>query len=350
MLSEATSAAGVYVGMTRGREQNRLHVVAEDLADARELFIDAMQRGPADRGLGHATAQAVEAVRGFVTDGPVRLVTDELARLDKEAERAHRQAQRWEKAAARLDAQRAAHRGEDDKDTAVLRTAEDEAARVRAEVTVPLTVQAEADGAVYLAAIDTEAAANARLATVGRFGRHKTRAEHHTAAEHARTTRAQIRAVWGDEPPLTPEALPAWAARAAARRAEGDPRVSDADRASEAAQAQQKETRQRHQRERRALLVSEFGAEQARCAEFGTGATNPHRNSKDARTRAALIRAEADALRSLPIGEAARRIEANRTQQEQTRQQTAQRARQFDPFDHEPRRSAPRRDGPARSL
>lgn len=98
------------------------------------------------------------------------------------------------------------------------------------------------------------------------------------------------------------------------------------------------------------MLVSEFGAEQARRAEFGTGATNPHRNSKDARTRAALIRAEADALRSLPIGEAARRIEANRAQQEQTRQQTAQRARQLDPFDHEPRRSDPRRDGPARSL
>ena len=34
-LSEATSAAGVYVGMTRGRETNRLHVVAEDIADAR---------------------------------------------------------------------------------------------------------------------------------------------------------------------------------------------------------------------------------------------------------------------------------------------------------------------------
>src|SRR5699024_1422682 len=29
ILSEATSAAGVYVGMTRGRETNQLHVTAE---------------------------------------------------------------------------------------------------------------------------------------------------------------------------------------------------------------------------------------------------------------------------------------------------------------------------------
>ncbi|WP_238399901.1 MobF family relaxase [Kocuria marina] len=350
MLSDATSAAGVYVGMTRGREHNRLHIVSEDLPSARELFIDAMKRDPADRGLDHATAQAVEAVRGFVADGPVRLVTDELARLDEEAERAHRQAQRWEKAAAHLDAQRAAHQTEDDENTEVLRQAEAEAERVRAEVAVPLTVQAEADGAAYAAVIETEASASARLATVGRFGRRKARAEHHTATEQTRTACAQVRAVWGDEPPRTPEALSAWTAQAAARRAEGDPRVSDADRAIEAAHAQQKETRQRHQRERRELLVSEFGAEQARRAEFGMGAVNPHRNAKDARTRAALIRAEADELRRLPVADAARRIEAKRDEHEKQRQQAAQRERQLDPFEHDRHRSNPRRDGPTRGL
>ncbi|MFT3862361.1 MobF family relaxase [Micropruina sp.] len=349
MLSEATSAAGVYVGMTRGREQNRLHVVATDLAEARAQFIDAMQRDPADRGLDHATAQAVEAVRGLVADGPVRLVTDELARLDQEAERAERQAKRWEQTANRLDNQRATHRAEDDENTDVLRAAEAEAERVRVEVTAPLTVQAQADGAAYLAAIETEAAASARLATVGRFGRRKARAERHTATEQTRTARAQVREVWGDEPPRTAKSLPAWVAQAAAGRAEIDPRVSDADRAVEAARAEQKATGQRHQRERRALLVGEVGAEQARRAEFGMGATNPHRNAADARTRAAMFRAEADALRSLPTGDAARRIEAKRAEQEQTRQQAAQRARQFDPFDHEAHRNGPRRDGPGLS-
>lgn len=309
-----------------------------------------MQRDPADRGLDHATAQAVEAVRGLVADGPVRLVADELARLHQEAERAERAAERWEKTASRIDAQRAAHRAEDDENTDVLRQTEAEAERVRAEVTAPLTLQAKADGAAYLAVIDTEATARARLATVGRFGRRKARAEHHTATEQTRTARARLREVWSDEPPRTPEALPAWAAQVAARRAEGDSRVSDADRAVEATQAEQRATRQRHQRERMALLVGEFGAEQARRAEFGMGALNPHRTAADARTRVALIRAEADELRSLPVTDAARRIEAKRAEQEQTRQQAAQRARQLDPFEHGPRRSAPRRDGPVRGL
>ena len=72
-----------------------------------------MERDPADRGLDHATRAAHEAVRGLVNDGPVRLVTEELARLDHETERAEQAAERWEQIAARLDTQRAAHRAED---------------------------------------------------------------------------------------------------------------------------------------------------------------------------------------------------------------------------------------------
>ena len=129
LLSEVTSAAGVYVGMTRGRETNRLHVVAADMADARAQFIEAMERDSADRGLDQATRAAQEAVRGLIADGPVRLVTEELARLDHETERAEQAAERWEQIAARLDAQRAAHRIEDDESAAVLRKAEEAADR-----------------------------------------------------------------------------------------------------------------------------------------------------------------------------------------------------------------------------
>lgn len=98
------------------------------------------------------------------------------------------------------------------------------------------------------------------------------------------------------------------------------------------------------------MLISEYGPEQARRAEFGMGAINPRRSAADARTRAALVRAEADEFRSLPVTDAAQRIEARGAEQEQTRQHAAQRARQLDPFDHEPRRSDPGREGPARSL
>ena len=150
-------------------------------------------------------------------------------------------------------------------------------------------LEAEADGAAYLAAIDTEAATSTHLATAGRFGRRKARAE-------------------------------------------------------------QKTTQKRHQRERLALLVGEFGAEQARRDQHGMRTINPHRTAVNARTRADLICAEANELRSLPVTDAARRIEANRAQQEQTRQQAAQRARQLDPFEQESRHPSPHRDGPARSL
>ncbi|WP_175986199.1 MobF family relaxase [Microbacterium tenebrionis] len=350
LLSEATSAAGVYVGMTRGRQINQLHIVAEDLTNARAQFVEAMERDSADRGLDHATAQAVEAVQGLVADGPVRLVTDELARLDHEVERAERAAERWERIAARLDAQRAAHRAEDDEGTAALRQAEDTAARVRVEVTAPLTARAEQDGAVYLAAIKNEAAASARLSTVGRFGRRKARTEHHAATEQTHTVTAQIRYAWG-EPPRTPESLPAWATQAAARRAESDPRVSDADRAVEAARAKRLATRQRHQHERRALLVQELGTDQARRAQFGMSTVSPHRDAHDARARAAASRAQAETLRSLPTGDAASLIEATRAEQEETKRQAASRARRLgDPFEHEARRSDPRREGPTRGL
>ena len=157
VLSDATTAAGIYVGMTRGRETNRLHAVAENLADARARFIAAMERDPADRCLDHSTTQAAEAVRGLIADGPVQRVNEAIAALIAEAEQAERQAARWAQTAARFDTQRARHRAENNEAAALLRAAETEAERMRTEVAVPLTEQAEADGAAYLAAAQAEA-------------------------------------------------------------------------------------------------------------------------------------------------------------------------------------------------
>lgn len=336
--------------MTRGREANRLHLVAENLTDARAQFTEAMERDRADRGLDHATRAAQEAVRGLIADGPVRLVTDELARLDHETERAERAAERWEQIAARLDAQRATHRAEDDESTTVLRQAEDTAAQIRAEVTQPLIVQAEHDGAAYLDAIENETAASARLVTIGRFGRRKARPEHRAATEHTQVVRAQMRETWG-EPPRSSATLPAWAIRQAERLAEAEPRVIDAARKIEVARADRDEVRQRHEQERRALLVSEYGVEQARRAHLGMRTPNPHRQARDTNAHAAMLRAEAEELRSLPVNDAARRIEARRAEQNETRQQTARRAQQFRaPFERDSRRTDPHREGPTRRL
>lgn len=350
MLSEATSAAGVYVGMTRGRDTNRLHVVAEDMADARAQFIDAMERDPADRGLDHATQQAAEAVHGLVADGPVRLVADELARLDQEVERAERAAERWDRVAARFDAQRATHRAEDDENTAVLHKAEEAAEQMRAKVTGPLTAQAETDGAAYLAAVENETTRSARLATVGRFGRRRARAEHRTATEHAQELRGQVSSQWGTTP-TTADRLPEWASRVATERAENDPRVTEAVQAITATSAERTEMRKRHAQEHLALLVSEYGPERARREHLGMRVTSPHRYARDARARVEAIRTAADELRALPIKEAADRIEAQRAEQEQRQQQAAERAQQLhDPFTPDPHRSRPHDNGPTRGL
>ncbi|MFK5210461.1 MobF family relaxase [Propionibacterium freudenreichii] len=350
VLTDATSTAGVYVGMTRGRETNRLHIIADNMAEARAQFVEAMERDPADRGLDHATAQAAEAVRGLVADGPVKLVTEELARLDQEAERARRQAERWEQIATRLDAQRDTHRAEDEQDTAAIQAAKDAAEQVRAEVTGPLVEQAEAEGAAYLAAVEHEAAASARLSTVGRFGRRKARAEHQTTKEQTQTQQARVCDDWGGELPRTRQALPGWAAQAAAQKAEGGPRVADAARAVEAARTGRGATSRRHKQERFALLARELGAEQARDDQFGMRTINPQRAARDALARATLARAEADELRSLPIDDAAQRIKAERAKQQQLRQHAAQRAQQLDPFARESPRTEPSREGPTLGL
>jgi hypothetical protein len=90
ILTDALDAAGVYVGLTRGREANRLHIVAADLGDAREQFAAALERDRADRGLVEATQRAQAAVAGIVADGPVAVVNTERARLAKLIEQAAR--------------------------------------------------------------------------------------------------------------------------------------------------------------------------------------------------------------------------------------------------------------------
>ncbi len=102
VLSDALDAAGMYVGMTRGRNANRLHVAAANLDDARDQFIAALERDRADRGLTAATQAAREAVAGLAAEGPVKLVTAERARLARRIEHADRQAEKWERAVPAL--------------------------------------------------------------------------------------------------------------------------------------------------------------------------------------------------------------------------------------------------------
>lgn len=200
---------------------------------------------------------------------------------------------------------------------------------MRAEVAAPLVEQAERDGAAYLATAEAERAVNTRLATVGRFGRRKARAEHRAASEQAATIRTHLRDVWEAEPPRTPSALPGWSAQVAQRRAAGDPRVRDADQAVEAARTERATTGERHRTERLALLASEYGPENARAHQYGMRALNPSRNAREARTRAALLRSHSEELRDLSANDAAKLIETKQAEQELVQQQAEQRRRQL---------------------
>lgn len=99
-----------------------------------------------------------------------------------------------------------------------------------------------------------------------------------------------------------------------------------------------------------ALFVREYGAENARAHQHGMRAINPSRIARDARTRASALRAQMKVLRELPIDEAAKLIEAAHADQERTRQQAAKREQQLRPFEHDPYRTQPGREGPALGL
>ena len=60
MLGEHTGAASAYVAMTRGREANIAHLVAENLDDARQQWVLIFGRDRADLGPAHAGRLAAE--------------------------------------------------------------------------------------------------------------------------------------------------------------------------------------------------------------------------------------------------------------------------------------------------
>ncbi|MBB3086277.1 MobF family relaxase [Geodermatophilus sabuli] len=73
VIGEHTGAASAYVGMTRGRSSNTAHLVAADVAEAREQWIAVFGRDRADLGPGHAAELAArEAARDRQERSPDR--------------------------------------------------------------------------------------------------------------------------------------------------------------------------------------------------------------------------------------------------------------------------------------
>ena len=81
MLGEHTSAASAYVAMTRGRDNNVAHLVAENLEDARRQWADVFGRDRADLGPAAAAEQAAEDIERYGTQPPTRPLDQFLSDL-----------------------------------------------------------------------------------------------------------------------------------------------------------------------------------------------------------------------------------------------------------------------------
>lgn len=88
LLESSMSGGGVYVGATRGREDNTIHIMADDLEDAKAQFITTMTRDRADRGLDHARTELAEQLpRHTMAVHPrVRRYIDNMGRAMTRAE------------------------------------------------------------------------------------------------------------------------------------------------------------------------------------------------------------------------------------------------------------------------
>jgi hypothetical protein len=298
VLSDALDAAGVYVGMTRGRTSNRLHIVATDLDDAREQFTLALERDRADRGLDDATRAAQRAVNGLTVDGPVKLVNRERTRLAQRIEQAERQAEKWERAVAALARQRETHRAQHAEQEEIIAVADARAKQVQAEVAAALTKQAIADGTAYLTARDRMWEATAARDRAGRFGK---RHALHVATEAARMhgiIEEALRRRWGDQPTWATAVQP-WADAVAGKRADTDPRVTETRRDAERTHREQRRLAERHLHESAALHREVLGS--ATPSTASTRAAQWHSRADQARHDLAQIEA-------LPLTEAAQRV------------------------------------------
>ncbi|WP_240739883.1 MobF family relaxase [Leucobacter triazinivorans] len=349
ILTNTTSAASVYVGMTRGRNENLLHIVAGNLAEARAQFIEAMERDRADRGLAAATQRAVEQVTGLTEHGPVRFVSDEIAALVQRAETAEAQAARWQQVSAALAAIGDRETALRENARATEQTARQRAEQVRAEVAAPVVSAARTALTEWEQANAAEHAAGEQVRAVSWFGKRRARDEHENAQSHASEVHQQLTSKWG-EPPRWNERADAWLERVTRPRIDGDPRVIDAEQEHQAARDALLHRPERAQTARLAAFARAFGPETVVRNQQAYLTANPVHQAARAAKTAKQAREEAALLRSLTPAEAVERIEQTRAAQAAREAQRAERECALSHDYEQHHRSAPRHDGPAREL
>jgi hypothetical protein len=319
LLSDSLDAAGVYVGMTRGRNVNMLHIVADTLADAREQFVDAMERDRADRGLQVATTEAQVAVTGLAANGPVKLVNDEREHVAQLIAQAEQQVARWDRAAALLRHQAQTHANEEAQASNALVQARAQLTSVHYEALAPLLAQATADGQTYIDADAREHEAWKATQSAGRIG--KRGAERRLGATRAGTSDAKAAVLdrWGSVPDpgrwgiKTRDSLEPWAERAATERAHAAPKVIEARQQAQQAEETLRQTRSRHRREAEDLMMDVSGQHGPVSRRGVIGPNSATGRAQRWQSHVDELRSYLARIESLPIGRAVQLIETHRT-------------------------------------
>lgn len=299
VLSDSLDATGVYVGMTRGRTQNLLHVVAADLDDARAQFIAALERDRADRGLSVASRAARAAVSGLAPEGQVAGVNAERTRLLQWIETCERETGRCQRARDALARQAAAHHTEYARQAGIVADADSRASRVQNEVAVPLIARAIADATNYQATRERLWHASRALQGSGWFGQRAAARTARMANQAHQAAEDALRRCWGVVPPAMVDTH-SWAEAIAGRRADEHPQVMEARQDAARARQQLRDLAVRHA-DARAALWRSIGDGQ-RPSTVIARAAKWRRSADEARRQ--LVEIEA-----LPVTEAAQLIQ-----------------------------------------
>jgi conjugative relaxase-like TrwC/TraI family protein len=78
VVGEHTGAAGAYVAMTRGRDHNTAHLVADTPKEARDQWIEVFNRDRADLGPAHAARLAAQEATPYATHRPLGAALSDL--------------------------------------------------------------------------------------------------------------------------------------------------------------------------------------------------------------------------------------------------------------------------------
>ncbi|MTE24735.1 MobF family relaxase [Microbacterium sp. ZXX196] len=345
VLTDALDAAGIYVGMTRGRETNTLHVVATDCDDAKQQFVDALVRDRADRGLGDATERAREAVANLVEDGPMSIVNAERDRIVEQIAQADAERGHWVSAAARLRDQSERHQAEYQPLRELAEAADAKVAALLADVTESLAQEAATDGSEFLAAQRAAYTAHRAKANALRFRRRAATRTAKDADTRREAVERNVHSRW-QSIPHSESGLPAWAEAVARRQADHAPAIIEAR--AEAAQAHQLvgAIAERQSREHTALYERVLGRRRPSALAARI------KNLRERVTRDRRYLAQLDAL---PPDEAVRLIheraaqaEAQRLAAEEARGAAEALAKRLSAPGHERDRGrSPHRDGPS---